>query len=180
MIEVLALPTPPAIIAIMKYKLATVAAIIAALMIPHIATSLTSPVATQDEQPEAFEPDVIIDEPEPIATSTAQFEPPQSPVPISDFVETVIAKITGFNSLEAQTDSTPCIAAGGNICGRTDATSCPRRIPLHTWVTIGGKSYECMDRTHPRFDNRFDISCDKDMDCPFEVHRESATVLIHW
>lgn len=94
--------------------------------------------------------------------------------------ESMTAMITGYNTVEAQTDSTPCIASGGNICGRDDVVACPREIPLFTWVQIEGKKYECMDRTHIRFNDRFDISCDKDMDCPFEVHRESAEVIVFW
>jgi hypothetical protein len=78
----------------------------------------------------------------------------------------ITAMITGYNTVEAQTDSTPCNAAGGNICGRRDTVACPRSIALHTWIEIDGNRYECMDRTAPKFNNRFDISCDKDMSCP--------------
>ncbi len=33
----------------------------------------------------------------------------------------------------------------------------PRRIPLGTWVEIGGHRYRVEDRTHKRFDGRWDI-----------------------
>lgn len=76
------------------------------------------------------------------------------------------AYITGYNTVPEQTDSTPCLAAAGNICGRTDAVACPSDLKLGTWVEIAGKKYECMDRTAKKHDGRFDISCDKDMHCP--------------
>ena len=78
--------------------------------------------------------------------------------------------ITGYNTLPAQTDRTPCIAASGaNICGRRDAVACPREISLGTVVEIRGSVYVCEDRTARKFDGRFDISCDKDKSCPYEV-----------
>lgn len=81
----------------------------------------------------------------------------------------VFAYVTGYNTVAAQTDASPCEAAGGNICGRMDAVACPPNIALYTWVTIAGKRYQCMDRTAPQFKNRFDISCDKDTLCPDKV-----------
>ncbi|HEY1798743.1 MAG TPA: hypothetical protein VGG57_21710 [Stellaceae bacterium] len=78
--------------------------------------------------------------------------------------------MTGYNTVPGQTDDTPCIAASGaNICGRTDAVACPRRIPLGTFVTIRGQFYVCEDRLAKKFDHRFDISCDKDTTCPGQV-----------
>jgi len=80
------------------------------------------------------------------------------------------AHVTGYNTVPEQTDDTPCIAANGtNICGRTDAVACPRAIPLGTMVEIDGKDYECVDRLAPKYDNRYDISCDKDTECPAKV-----------
>lgn len=84
--------------------------------------------------------------------------------------ETIRAMVTGYNTLEAQTDSTPCISASGNnICGRKDVAACPRHIELGTKIEIDGNIYECLDRLSKKYDDRFDISCDKDMDCPFEI-----------
>lgn len=79
------------------------------------------------------------------------------------------AFVTGYNTVAAQTDATPCMATGGPICGRTDVIACPTSIPLHTHVLVANKAYECMDRTAPRLDGRFDISCDKDMACPSRI-----------
>lgn len=80
------------------------------------------------------------------------------------------AYVTGYNTVPEQTDSAPCIAASGaDICGRRDAIACPRRIGLGTVVEINGTTYVCQDRLARKFDRRFDISCDKDMTCPYEV-----------
>jgi hypothetical protein len=78
--------------------------------------------------------------------------------------------VTGYNTVPGQTDDTPCIAASGaNICGRTDAVACPRRISLGTFLVIRGEIYVCEDRLARKYDSRFDISCDKDTDCPNKV-----------
>jgi len=87
-----------------------------------------------------------------------------------DNVEEVEAHVTGYNTVVAQTDSTPCIAASGdNICGRDDVVACPTNVPLYTKVEIEGKQYTCLDRTAGKYDGRYDISCDKDFECPREV-----------
>jgi hypothetical protein len=80
------------------------------------------------------------------------------------------AFVTGYNTVAAQTDETPCIAASGaNICGRRDAVACPSRIPFGTIVEIRGVAYVCEDRLGRRLDHNFDISCDKDKTCPHNV-----------
>lgn len=82
----------------------------------------------------------------------------------------VQAYVTGYNTVAAQTSATPCIAASGeNICGRHDTVACPRHISLGTVVEIRGITYTCEDRLARKYDSRFDISCDKDMACPYEV-----------
>jgi hypothetical protein len=82
----------------------------------------------------------------------------------------VRAFVTGYNTVAGQTDSTPCIAASGaDICGRHDAAACPRHIGLGTTVEIRGATYVCEDRLAKKYDSRFDISCDKDMACPYQV-----------
>jgi hypothetical protein len=78
------------------------------------------------------------------------------------------AFVTGYNTVPAQTDQTPCIAASGrNICGRYDAVACPRSIRFGTLVEIRGATYVCEDRTARKFDGRFDVSCDKNKRCPY-------------
>lgn len=82
----------------------------------------------------------------------------------------VRAMVTGYNTVPGQTDATPCIAASGaDICGRHDAVACPRRIKFGTTVEIRGTTYVCEDRLAKKYDTRFDISCDKDTTCPYEV-----------
>ena len=83
------------------------------------------------------------------------------------YVETYV---TGYNTVPGQTDDTPCIAASGaNVCGRRDAIACPPLLPLGAIVEIKGKKYVCEDRTARKYQARFDINCDKDKRCPFEV-----------
>jgi hypothetical protein len=89
--------------------------------------------------------------------------------PRGDYRE-IRAMVTGYNTVPAQTDDTPCIGASGkNICGRRDAVACPRDIDLGTVVEIRGAIYTCEDRTARKFNGRFDISCDKDKVCPSQV-----------
>lgn len=75
----------------------------------------------------------------------------------------IYAKVTGYNSVEAQTDATPCQAAGGYICGKTNVVACPRSLRLGQEVSINGRRYICFDRLAKRYDNRFDIFFDKDI-----------------
>jgi len=91
-----------------------------------------------------------------------------TPAPKPDvYVETYV---TGYNTVPGQTDYTPCIAASGaNICGRRDAVACPPLLPLGVVVEIKGKKYVCEDRIARKYQARFDINCDKDKRCPFEV-----------
>ena len=91
-----------------------------------------------------------------------------APLPKPDiYVETYV---TGYNTVPGQTDYTPCIAASGaNICGRRDAIACPPLLPLGAIVEIKGKKYVCEDRIARKYQARFDINCDKDKRCPFEV-----------
>ena len=42
-------------------------------------------------------------------------------------------------------------------------------LPLGAVVEIKGKKYVCEDRTARKYQARFDINCDKDKRCPFEV-----------
>ena len=78
--------------------------------------------------------------------------------------EQTYATITAYNTVPEQTDNTPCISASGyNICGRSDVVACPRSIPLGTWVIIDEDYYLCLDRLALKYDYRFDISFDKDV-----------------
>jgi hypothetical protein len=80
------------------------------------------------------------------------------------------AYVTGYNTVVGQTDETPCIGAlGTNICGRRNVVACPPMLKLGTMVEIHGKTYICEDRTARKFRDRFDINCDRDKRCPYQV-----------
>jgi hypothetical protein len=83
------------------------------------------------------------------------------------YIETYV---TGYNTVVQQTDDAPCISASGaHICGRRDVIACPRFLKLGTVVEVNGTRYVCEDRTAPKYNHRFDISCDKDKRCPYKV-----------
>lgn len=124
-------------------------------------------------------------------------EPMKDPLPLPDIKATstdaetspdvpenapstiLLAQTTAYNTLEAQTDSTPCISASGdNICGRTDVVACPNHLPFGTMIEIGEMTYVCLDRTHPRFGNRFDISFDKDYQGAIEYGLRTVEVKV--
>jgi len=80
------------------------------------------------------------------------------------------AYITGYNTVPSQTSSHPCMAASGAyICGRRDVVACPSGLRFGAIVEIRGHAYVCEDRTADKYDTRFDISCDKDWNCPYQV-----------
>lgn len=82
----------------------------------------------------------------------------------------VEAYVTGYNTVPHQTDDWPCISASGqNICGRPDVIACPRFLKFGTIVEVSGKRYVCEDRTARKYNHRFDINCDKDKNCPYQV-----------
>lgn len=110
----------------------------------------------------------------------AQF-PNRLPVPSPDLkFKEIQMTVTAYNTFEIQTDSSPCIAASGqNICGRTDVVACPRSIPLGTKVEIEGKVYVCEDRLAMKYDNRIDISFDKDLQGAIKFGKQRLTVKIY-
>lgn len=87
--------------------------------------------------------------------------------------------ISAYNTVEWQTDSTPCISASGdNICGRDDVVACPRAYPIGTNFIIDGKVYVCLDRLHGDYDSRIDISFDKDLQGAIEWGIKNKMVII--
>ena len=116
------------------------------------------------------------------ASPAPEFVPPASasaPSSAISFIEQrpeskldlyIEAYVTGYNTVPAQTDGDPCVAASGvNICGRRDTIACPPLLPFGTIVEVRGKTFVCEDRMARRFRGRFDINCDKDMRCPYKV-----------
>lgn len=64
------------------------------------------------------------------------------------------AIVTAYSSVE--TCKKQCITASGKVVDSTMA-ACPRNLKFGTRVLINGLIYVCEDRTHERFDGRFDI-----------------------
>ena len=67
---------------------------------------------------------------------------------------TILATVSAYSELET-CPNRKCITASGKIA-REDIIACPSWIPLGTKVEIDGEIYECGDRTHKRYDGRFD------------------------
>ena len=98
-----------------------------------------------------------------------------SPLFIKD--ETM-ASISAYNSVPEQTDNTPCLGAGGHICGRDDvvANNC---LPIGTMVQIDGKIYEVYDRMNSRYGcEYFDIYMGMDIQGAKEFGRQIKEVII--
>lgn len=89
------------------------------------------------------------------------------------------ATITAFNTVVQQTDGSPCQAAGGYICGRSDIAACPRAIPLGTTIDINGRTYTCLDRLAQKYDSRFDISFDKDIQAAIKFGKQTHDVIVY-
>lgn len=105
-------------------------------------------------------------------------ETPQG-TPQDDRGAVILAQTTAYNTDPLQTDSTPCISASGDdICGRTDVVACPNHLPFGTMVEIGEATYVCLDRTHAKYGNRFDISFDKDYQGAVEYGVQTRTVVV--
>ena len=93
--------------------------------------------------------------------------------------EQTYATITAYNTVPEQTWGDPCISASGdNICGKKNVVACPRSIPLGTWVIIDDTYYQCLDRLAIKYDNRFDISFDKDIQGAKEFGKQIKEVII--
>ena len=89
------------------------------------------------------------------------------------------AHLTAYNTVEAQTDSTPCISASNkNICGRDDVIAL-NGYKFGTKVMIDGKVYTVEDRKASRYDSTWiDISFDKDIDGAINFGKRDKEVTI--
>lgn len=91
----------------------------------------------------------------------------------------IMAYVTAFNTVPAQTDNNPCISASGaNICGRDDVIACSREYAFGTEFEILGHRYICEDRPALRYDDIFDISFDKDFDQAFTFGKKYLPVKV--
>jgi 3D (Asp-Asp-Asp) domain-containing protein len=66
------------------------------------------------------------------------------------------ATVTAYSSSPDETWGDPFITASGRRVF-DGLVACPREIPFGTKVRIGDRDYECHDRLHPKYDDRFDI-----------------------
>ncbi len=71
--------------------------------------------------------------------------------------------ITAYNSLEQQTDDTPCISASGlNVCETEKEICATNEFPFGTRLLIDGKIIcEVQDRTNSRYSYRIDLLMDE-------------------
>ena len=91
----------------------------------------------------------------------------------------ITVTVTAYNTLESQTDGSPCMSASGdNICGRKDVVACPKKYHFHTKFEIDGKIYECLDRTASKYGNRIDISFDKDLEGAIKFGKQVKKVMV--
>lgn len=92
---------------------------------------------------------------------------------------TVFGIVSAYNSVPEQTDNTPCIGAGGYICGRNDvvANNC---LPLGTIININGKDYEVFDRMNSRYGcEYYDIFMGMDMSSAKEFGIKNLEIIIY-
>lgn len=80
----------------------------------------------------------------------------------STATQTATATITAYSKAETCPLS-PCIMASGKLAYH-GAIACPRKLPFGTKVIVGDITYTCEDRTHIRFDGRYDIFMDSYQD----------------
>ena len=73
--------------------------------------------------------------------------------PREEETEVIQADITAYTDIETCGD---CIMANGEKAHH-GAIACPREIPLYTKVKIDNIIYYCKDRTHKKYNGRFDI-----------------------
>ncbi|MCK4454511.1 hypothetical protein KAU51_04215 [Candidatus Parcubacteria bacterium] len=98
-------------------------------------------------------------------------------IEIKTETETEIFEISAYNTVEWQTDDSPCISASGkNICGRDDVIACPIKYKYGTQMRILDKIYTCEDRM--KKDGGIDISFDKDIAAAINWGRKVLAVQI--
>jgi len=83
------------------------------------------------------------------------------PVPTPDIFRTstpvlVRATVTAYSSSPDETAGDPFITASGRRVF-DGLAACPRSLPFGTFIKIRTALYQCFDRLHLKYDNRFDI-----------------------
>ncbi len=67
---------------------------------------------------------------------------------------TIVAETTMYSSVETCEDK--CIMANGQEAF-IGAAACPREIPLNSLIQLENKTYKCADRTHLKYNGRYDL-----------------------
>jgi 3D (Asp-Asp-Asp) domain-containing protein len=81
---------------------------------------------------------------------------PEPLVTITNDYYTETATTSAYTKWET-CPNTDCITASGTRPQNGITVACPRTLPFGTQVEIQGSVYTCQDRTHSRFDGRYDI-----------------------
>lgn len=108
---------------------------------------------------------------------------PAPEISVIDVKSGTIREATAYNSVEWQTDATPCIAAdGSDVCKRYQAGEC---IVAANFVPLGSKLYvdhfglcTVADRMAKKHPNRIDIFMDKDIDRAVKFGKQNLLVKI--
>lgn len=88
------------------------------------------------------------------------------------------ATVYAYNSLEGQTDSSPCQGAFGPVCGKKNIVANNCYLP-GTIVEIMGEKYEVYDRMNSRYGcDVFDIFMDKDKEAALKWGKKITKVKI--
>jgi len=66
------------------------------------------------------------------------------------------AIVTAYSKYET-CPNRECITASGTVATVGTTVACPREIPFYTKVIINGNEYTCHDRTHIRYNGRYDL-----------------------
>lgn len=68
----------------------------------------------------------------------------------------LLATVTAYSSSPDETWGDPFVTASGKRVF-DGLVACPRSLAFGTRVKIGERTYDCYDRLHPKYDDRFDI-----------------------
>jgi len=66
------------------------------------------------------------------------------------------ATVTAYSSSPDETWGDPFVTASGRRVF-DGLVACPREFPFGTRFKIGSRTYQCFDRLHDKYDDRFDI-----------------------
>ena len=98
--------------------------------------------------------------------------------------ETQQVVVTAYNTVVAQTDNSPCIAANGdNICGRTDCVIANNDYPFGTKVDLEGfGTCTVVDRMNSRYswtsEIEVDVSFDKNTSGALQFGKQALAMII--